>query len=104
MAKGGVHVVVVKEPDHPPAEPDAFGMAGRAADLAGGFGVFVPLGRGGLLAGLVGGLGVLCQRGKGGKQQRGREQCSEAGAREGGHGARLVRVTRLVRRVYLYNE
>ena len=41
MAKGGVHVVAPKEPDHPPAEPDAFGIAGRAADLAGGFGEFV---------------------------------------------------------------
>ena len=32
MAEGGVHVVAPQQPHHPAAEPDAFGVAGRAAD------------------------------------------------------------------------
>ena len=67
MAEGGVHIVAPQQPDHPAAEPDAFGVAGRAAHLAGrlgelvdpALGVRVGLGLRRLVAGLaVGGLGV----------------------------------------------
>jgi len=58
MAEGGIEVVDPHQADHPPAEPDAFGVAGRAADDLGGFGEFgglalIFLGRGRVLGGLA---------------------------------------------------
>jgi hypothetical protein len=66
VPEGGVHIVPPKQPDDVAAEPDAFGVPGRAADLAGGFGKLIdpPLGvrirclARRLVAGLIGGLGV----------------------------------------------
>ena len=65
MAERGVEVVAPQQADHPAAEPDAFRIAGRSADLARGFGEFVELAAGhpwpGRLAGLrrlVAGLGI----------------------------------------------
>ena len=70
MAERGIEVVAPEQTDHPAAEPDAFRIAGRAADLGGGFGELIGpalriLGRIAGLAGLrrlVAGLGVagLC--------------------------------------------
>ena len=57
MAEGGVHVVPPQQPDHPAAEPDAFRVAGRAADQAGGFGELVDL-----ALGVLGGIGRLGRR------------------------------------------
>ena len=53
MAEGGVEIVAPQQADHPAAEPDAFGIAGRAGDHALGFGKFVDFLR--LLAGFLAG-------------------------------------------------
>ena len=53
MAEGGVEVVAPQQADHPAAEPDAFRIAGRAADLGGGFGEFIDL-----ALGILGGVGL----------------------------------------------
>jgi hypothetical protein len=58
VRRRGVHVVPPQQPDHPAAEPDAFRVAGRAADLPGGFGELVGLPLGFLCR--VGGL--RCRR------------------------------------------
>ncbi len=64
MAEGGIEIVTPQQADHPAAEPDAFGIAGRSVEDALGFGEFVDFLRlfGGVLARrrvLVGGLGVV---------------------------------------------
>ena len=43
MPERGIKVVAPQQPDHPAAKPDAFRIAGRAADLGCGFGEFVDL-------------------------------------------------------------
>jgi hypothetical protein len=58
VAEGGIEVVHPHQAHHAPAEPDAFGIAGRARDDLGGFGEFsglalVFLGRGCVLGGLA---------------------------------------------------
>ena len=52
VAEGGVEVVAPEQADHPAAEPDAFRVAGRPGQHAGGFGDLVDL----LLA-FLGGVG-----------------------------------------------
>ena len=52
MAEGGVEIVPPKQADHPAAEPDAFRVAGRPGEDAGGLGDLVDL----LLA-FLGGVG-----------------------------------------------
>ena len=41
MAEGGVEIVAPQQADHPAAEPDAFRVAGRAGEQAGGLGDLV---------------------------------------------------------------
>ena len=53
MAEGGVEVVDPHQANHAAAEPDAFGIAGRAADGLGGLGKFSRLA---LI--LLGGVGI----------------------------------------------
>ena len=78
MAESGVEVVPPQQADHPPAEPDAFRIAGRAGDRAAGLGELVDLalgflggvgrlGRGGLVAVL--GVAALGEGVAGSKQQ-----------------------------------
>jgi hypothetical protein len=43
VAKGGIEVVAPHQAHHAPAEPDAFGVTGRAVDGLGGLGEFVGL-------------------------------------------------------------
>ena len=69
MAEGGIEIVAPQQADHPAAEPDAFGIAGRPPQRLLRFGKFIDLLRllGRLLAvrrGLIGwlGVGVLGQR------------------------------------------
>jgi len=84
MAKGGVEIIPIHQHHHPAAEPDAFGVAGRAVDGLRGFREFVGLvrailgrvrGRGGAgrrrLAGLILGMHVatLGHRGPNDDQQ-----------------------------------
>lgn len=59
MAEGGIEVIPPHQPYHAPAEPDAFGVTGRAVDNLGGLGEFVgaALALSGVLGGSVGGLG-----------------------------------------------
>jgi len=59
MTERGIEVVPPHQPHHASAEPDAFGVAGRAVDDLGGFGELVgaALVLGGVLGGSVGGLG-----------------------------------------------
>ena len=64
MAERGIEIVAPQQADHPAAEPDAFGIAGRSAQDALGLGEFIDfLGLfGGILARrglLLGGLGVI---------------------------------------------
>ena len=68
MAEGGIEVIPPHQPHHAPAEPDAFGVAGRAADDLGCFGEFVgaALVLGGILGG-VGGLGGCLALVRGGR-------------------------------------
>ena len=79
MAKGGIEVVPPQEPDHPPAEPNTFGVTGGSGDLLLRFGEFVDFLR--FLGGVLGGrlfrrLGILSKSrghepGLGRKTQRG---------------------------------
>ena len=55
MAKGGVHIVPPHQTDHPPAEPDAFRVAGRAGHQTGRLGELVDL--------ALGVLGRICRLG-----------------------------------------
>ena len=43
MAEGGIEVVAPEQADHPPAQPEAFRVGGRAAQQLLGFGKFVDL-------------------------------------------------------------
>ena len=43
MAEGGVEIVAPEQVDHAAAEPDAFRIAGRAAQVLGGLGELVDL-------------------------------------------------------------
>lgn len=54
MPERGVKIVAPQQPNHSPAEPDAFRIAGRPADLSGGFGEFVDA-----ALGLLGGVALL---------------------------------------------
>ena len=72
MTEGRVHVVAPQQTNHPPPEPDAFRIAGRAADLLCGLGKLFDLALrllgdiGGLRRGLIVGLGVAAALGEGG--------------------------------------
>src|SRR4029079_4757309 len=57
MAKGGIEVIPPHQPDHAPAEPNAFGIAGRAVDGLGGFRKLVSAAL--VLGGVLGGIGRL---------------------------------------------
>lgn len=49
----GVEVVAPEQPDNPAAEPDAFRIAGRSADLCSGLGKFIEF-----ALGILGGVGL----------------------------------------------
>ena len=94
MAERGIEVVSPEQVHHPAAEPDAFRISGRAADLGGSFRKFIGAALrilGGIagLAGLrrlVAGLGVvgLRQRGKRRQQQNRRSKCNGQNTRKKG--------------------
>ena len=57
VAESGIEIVAPHQADHPAAEPDAFGVAGRAIDGLGGLGKFV-----GLALVVLGGSAALAAR------------------------------------------
>ena len=83
VAEGGIEVVAPHQADHAAAEPDAFGIAGRAVDGLRGLGEFVGLalvflggvGVGGGVLALVLGMGVAAL----GEGAAGAEQEDEPG-------------------------
>jgi len=86
MPERGIEVVDPHQPHHPPAQPDTFGVAGRAVDGLGGFRELVGLalavlgriGWGGPLFGLILGMGFAAL----GKCASKTEQEDEPGNRE----------------------
>jgi hypothetical protein len=97
VPEGGVHIVPPKQSDDIAAEPDAFGVPGRPADLAGCFGKLIDpslgirvrrLALSRLVAGFIGAFGVAAlSHGRNCREQtRRREHCSETRTQKGGHG------------------
>ena len=95
VAEGGVHVIPPHQSDHPAAEPDAFGIAGRPVYQTASFGKFVDLalrvfggigglGGGGLIAAL--GVAALGESRQGRKHRACRYQKGEAETHSKGHG------------------
>ena len=101
VAKSGFNVVPPEQAYDSAAQPDAFGVAGRASDHALGFGIFVELvelvlagGRGGLIGRLaVRGLGErrgTKWRHRGGKNPDRRKYCAGDAQHSIGHWFNLV--------------